>query len=114
MGAIALLGAAAMLGFGGWRAARALRQPTGWPRLLAACVLAWIWLTIGLQLLGGVGLLNRSAVLAWSAGGVLIAVALRSKQAYPALAPERWGVAATLVPRSFAFAGKRRVLMNFR
>ena len=96
MGEIAILGAAAMLGFGGWRAARALRQPPGWPRWLAACVLGWIWLTIGLQLLGGVGLLTRPAVLAWSAGGLLIAIGLRSPRPDPSPTPERWGFAATI------------------
>lgn len=96
MGVIAILGAAVVLGFGGWRGARAFRQPPGWPRLLAACLLAWIWLTIGLQLLGGLGFLSRPAMLAWLAGGLLIAIVLRSRRPESPPAPERWGVAAAI------------------
>lgn len=96
MGVIGIFGAAAMLGFGGWHAARAFRQPPGWPRWLAACVLAWIWLTIGLQLLGGFGLLSRPAVLVWLAAGLLIAVVLPAPRLETSPVPERWGFAATI------------------
>ncbi len=41
------------------------RQPRGGPRGLATAVLAWSWLTLGLELHGSVGLLSRGPLLGW-------------------------------------------------
>ena len=96
VGVIGIVGTAAMLGYGGWRAASWFRQPPGWPRLLAACVLGWVWLTVGLQIVGLIGVLNAPAVLVWSAAGAAIAIGLRPSQTLPSPIPERWGVLATV------------------
>ena len=78
MGWFVIVIAALMLGYAGWEAARSgFRQPSGWPRLLAASVLAWAWFTIGLQILGVIGLLNRPAILVHCALGVGISSLMR-------------------------------------
>ena len=51
------------------------RQPRGYPRALAACVLAWAWLTIGMEILGSLGFLARGPLLGWVAAGLGIALA---------------------------------------
>ena len=66
------------LGLSAYLAARdGLRQPRGWPRGLAAAVLAWAWLTIGMQALGALGWIARGPLLAWVALGGGLALACR-------------------------------------
>ena len=61
-----------------------LRQPPGAARSLGAVVLAWAWITAGAELLGGLGLLARWPLVAWSAGGLAVAAALRFARPGPA------------------------------
>jgi len=78
VGLIGIIGAAVLLGYGGWEAARSVfRQPSGWPLTLAASILAWAWLTVGLQALGTVGLLNPTALLVHCAFGAGLAAVVR-------------------------------------
>jgi hypothetical protein len=53
-----------------WVARFGLAQPPGLSRALAAAVVGWTWVTVGLQALGSFGLLNRAAMLGWVALGV--------------------------------------------
>jgi hypothetical protein len=46
-----------------------LRQPPGPVRLLAAAVLGWSWVTLGTELAGSLGLLDRVTLLAWAVAG---------------------------------------------
>lgn len=63
------------LGAGAYGVARfGLSQPSGWPRGLATAVLAWAWLTVGLQVMGSVGWLARGPIAVWC--GALLAVGL--------------------------------------
>jgi hypothetical protein len=61
-----------------WVARFGLRQPPGLPRALAAGVLAWAWLTIGMEALGALGLLARGPLLGWVSAGLLIGLACRT------------------------------------
>ena len=66
------------LGVGAYLAARhGLRQPSGMPRWLAAAVLAWAWLSAGMELLGSAGWLARGPLLGWAAAGLLVGLACR-------------------------------------
>ena len=76
LGSFAAISGCAAYGF----AASALRQDRGWPRVLATAVVMWGWSTIGLQALGACGLLNRSALMAWSGPGLAVGLALRTKR----------------------------------
>ena len=53
------------------------RQPPGIGRALAAAVLGWAWLTIGVELLGVFGALSLAPVAGWVALGLLIGLACR-------------------------------------
>src|SRR5580692_4523462 len=53
------------------------RQPPGWPRALAAVLLGWCWLTVGMEALWGFGLLGRGPLLGWVALGLLIGLVCR-------------------------------------
>ena len=53
------------------------RQPPGFPRGLAALVLAWTWVTLGMEILGAVGSLSWSPLFAWSAAGLAVGLVLR-------------------------------------
>ena len=86
----------------GYLAARhGFRQPAGAARRLGAVVLAWAWVTIGVEALGSLGLLARWPLVAWSAVGLLIGAMLRFASPGPAdpvvaRAPARPGPAATI------------------
>lgn len=61
------------LGLAAYLTARfGLRQPAGAPRGLAAATLAWAWATLGMELLGPLGLLAREPLLAWVASGLVM------------------------------------------
>jgi len=71
MGVATTLLGLAPLALGGTLAARRVfRLPPGLPALLAAVVLAWAWLTVGMIGLGTVGWLGRGPVLGWSLMGL--------------------------------------------
>lgn len=96
-----LLNGPALLG-GYWTAGRGFRQPKGVVRGLAAAVLCWAWVTLGLQLLGALGLLGRGPLLCWSALGAVVGWGTRrfrpgldSSDAFP-IGDRRWHVEATL------------------
>lgn len=87
----------------GYVAARGLfGQPRGLPRGVSAAVLAWTWCTLGMQVLGAIGALNRETLLAWTLTGLAIsglgsALLPRSETgSASAGVPERWEPAATL------------------
>ena len=64
------------LGIGAYGVARSgLRQAPGLPRILASAVLAWAWLTIGMEGLGSIGLLARGPLLGWVGAGMVIGMA---------------------------------------
>lgn len=60
-----------------WVARFGLRQPSGMPRTLAAGVIGWAWLTVGLQVFGTLGFLARGPLLAWVGVGLLIGLGCR-------------------------------------
>ena len=62
---------------GYWVARHGFRQGAGWPRALAAVTLAWAWLTVGMELLGVVGLLARGPLLGWVMLGLGIGLVCR-------------------------------------
>jgi hypothetical protein len=112
-----LLNAPLMLG--GWWAARfGLGQPRGVVRWLSAAVLAWTWATIGLELLGSIGLMSRGPLLAWSLLGAAIGRGTRrfrpladdDDEAFPGSDPS-WRVEATLAVGLVLWAS---VLMGMR
>ena len=62
-----------LLGIGCYWASRfGLRQSSGLPRILATIVLAWAWLTIGMEALGSIGWLSRIGLLCWVGVGFLV------------------------------------------
>ena len=93
-----LNGTAGLAGYG--IARYGLLQPAGLPRVLAAAILAWAWVTLGMQILGATGHLERGPLLIWSGAGLVLAAMARlvggpTDDRPPArVAP--WGVPATL------------------
>ncbi|MDR3638100.1 MAG: glycosyltransferase family 39 protein [Isosphaeraceae bacterium] len=90
---IALNGTVGLAGYGVAR--YGLRQPPGLPRLLAAFVLAWVWATLGLEVLGTLGLLARLPLLLWSGAGLGAAALFWRRDRSPeplltAAAPAAW------------------------
>lgn len=90
-----------LVGAGYWGARYALKQAPGWPRGLAAILIAWVWLTIGMQGLGMLGLLSRGPLLAWGLVGFALAALVRqvtSDRNEPKLrmSADSWGVPATI------------------
>lgn len=83
-----------------WTARHGFRQPTGLPAGLAAAVVAWSWLTVGMEALGATGHVDRPSLLAWSLAGLLIAGLLRWRFPAPRDGSgepgARWGPAATV------------------
>jgi hypothetical protein len=82
------------LGIGAYGAARfGFRQPRGLPRALATILLAWVWLTFGMEVLGGAGVLSRPALMAWAVLAVVIGAACRARGARAeevVTTPEPW------------------------
>src|SRR5438132_1025053 len=67
-----------MLGLSGyWVARHAFGQPAGVARQLAAAVLAWSWVTIGMLVLGSLGQLARPTLLLWTGLGLAVAALSR-------------------------------------
>jgi hypothetical protein len=62
-----------------WCARHALRIPAGLPRVLAAATLAWVWATVGMEMLGIAGFLTYRALLAWTVAGLVNAAVLRGR-----------------------------------
>jgi Dolichyl-phosphate-mannose-protein mannosyltransferase len=61
------------LGVGAYWVSRfGLRQPSGLPRVLATVLLAWGWLTVGMESLGSIGLMAREPLLCWVGAGLVI------------------------------------------
>jgi Dolichyl-phosphate-mannose-protein mannosyltransferase len=72
------LGLNGLLGLAAYLVARhGFRQPAGWPRTLGAAVLGWTWSTLGMEVLGSVGLLSFRPLLIWTASGLLAGGLLR-------------------------------------
>jgi hypothetical protein len=89
------------LGLAAWWVARfGFRQPAGLPRGLAAATLAWTWATLGMEVLGPVGLLTRGPLLTWVVLGLAIGGWLRwrnrDEPATSRAIEEPWGWDATL------------------
>ncbi len=84
MGAVWTLAIGTALGLGAYRAVRfGWRQPSGLPRVLATTLIAWAWLTIGIEVLGGAGFLARGTLLAWAVLGLAIGFVSRGPGALP-------------------------------
>ena len=81
--ALSLHGAVAAVAYSAAR--DVFRQPAGWPRVLAAAVIGWTWLTVGMELLGSFGLLARWPMAAWVAAGGSLAFGIRT--AFPSGGP---------------------------
>ncbi len=78
MGAIWTLVLNGGLGLAAYRVARfGFRQPSGWPRILCAALVAWAWLTVGMEFLGTLGFLSRWPLLGWVGLGLAIGELLR-------------------------------------
>jgi hypothetical protein len=89
------------LGLAAWWVARfGFRQPAGLSRGLAAATLAWTWATLGMEVLGPVGLLTRGPLLAWVVLGLAVGGWLRWRNRDEPAASRRieepWGWDATL------------------
>jgi len=70
-----------------------LRQPPGLTRWLAAAVVGWAWLTVGVETLGTLGLLARWPLLGWVGIGLAASAACRfTLGPGPAARPDRPGV----------------------
>ena len=66
------------LGLGAyWVARHGFRQPPGLSRFLAAVVLAWAWITLGMEVLGSLGWLSRGPLALLSLSGMLLGLAIR-------------------------------------
>ncbi len=66
------------LGLGAyWAARHGFRQPPGLPRFLAAVVLAWAWITLGMEVFGSLGWLSRGPLALISCSGMSLGLALR-------------------------------------
>lgn len=72
---VGLLGGLAVAAY--FVAREGLRQPPGLPRGLASVVLGWTWLTVGVELLGSFGFLQRDALAGWVGLGMAVAIGLR-------------------------------------
>ncbi len=68
----ALLGTSAR-----WVAARGFGLARGLPRIVGSAVLAWAWATLGLQVLGVTGHLDRPWLLLWAGAGLIGSAAVR-------------------------------------
>jgi hypothetical protein len=67
-----------LLGLGAYRlAASVFRLRPGPERWLGAAVLAWAWLTLGMQTLGTFGLLSRLPLLIWTTVGLVLGLVTR-------------------------------------
>jgi hypothetical protein len=78
MGAVWTLALDVLLGLGAyWVARYGFRQPAGPPRWLASATLAWAWATVGMEVLGTLGMLARGPLLLWTASGVGVGLVLR-------------------------------------
>lgn len=92
------------LGLGAcWLARHAFRQPPGWPALLAAGLLCWIGAALGVEALGSFGLLNRPALLAWSAA--IAALGFASRRLWPAPTDEAPADSPRWTPEAIACFG---------
>ena len=102
MGLVGIILGLGLLAPGGFLASRhGFRQPAGWARWLGGIVLAWAWVTIGVELLGSVGLLGRVPLILWSASGLLLATIVRFTRPGPVdpvapRLPSRAGLSATI------------------
>ena len=66
------------LGLGAyWAARHGFRQPPGLARFLAAVILAWAWITLGMEVFGSLGWLSRGPLALLSLSGMLFGLALR-------------------------------------
>lgn len=66
------------LGLGAyWVARHGFRQPPGLSRFLTAVVLAWAWITLGMEVLGSLGWLSRGPLALLSLSGMAFGLALR-------------------------------------
>ncbi len=80
--------AVGMLALGSFGVARrGFRLPAGSPRWLGSVVLGWAWMTLGVEGLGGLGLLGAGPLVGWSAAGLGIAALLRVVRPGPADPP---------------------------
>lgn len=61
-----------------WFARHGFRQPLRPARILAAAVLGWSWITLGMEVLGTLGALDRVGLLAWVCGWALAGLILRT------------------------------------
>ena len=74
MGVVWLILALIPLILGAWWLARdGFEVEAGSPRILASAVVAWGWVTVGMELLGTLGRLDRIALVGWSVGGLALA-----------------------------------------
>ena len=91
------------------------RVEPGPPRLLAAAILAWGWVTVGMEALGSVGRLDPPALVAWSVGGLALAGAVafgRPSGADVRSTRPPVGIAATLATALVLWAGLRLGLVS--
>lgn len=66
------------LGVGAYWVSRfGFRQAPGSPRALAAVVIGWAWLTVGMEILGVFGLLARGPLLGWVGVGLMTGLVCR-------------------------------------
>ncbi len=88
-----------MLGLGGyWGARHVCRLSPGLPRGLGATVLAWTWMTLGMQVLGSLALLRLVPLAIWTASGLAVVAVFRLVRPNPEtadLASPSWDATAT-------------------
>ena len=102
MGVVLTLLLNGVVGLSAYGLARdAFRMPRGLPRALAAAVLAWTWVTLGMQLLGPVGFYQVGSLMAWAGFALVIASAVHLVRPAPrdvvVSKPEAgWGISAVL------------------
>ena len=121
MGAAGLiLGFSPLVGAAWLLAKHGFRVEPGLPRILAAAVLAWGWMTVGMEILGNLGRLNPAALVAWSVGGLVVAgmvagfrPAVSPVHRATTSAPESIGLTATLAKALAVWACLRLGLISF-
>ena len=115
-----ILGFSPLVGAAWLLAKHGFRVEPGLPRVLAVSILAWGWVTVGMEILGNLGRLDPTSLVGWSVAGLVICGVVAGLR--PAgstlgtastLAPETTGLTATLATALAAWACLRLGLISY-
>jgi len=74
-----------------WVAGHGLRQVSGLARILACAVIAWTWMTLGMELLGNLGLLTLAPLVIWAGIAFLTGLVLKLARPLGSTDPDQTG-----------------------